>query len=45
MHVGHSTVKFSTDDNLEEEECQVLLQLYMRDHIKNSKITQKLFVK
>lgn len=37
-------VKFSTDPKLAEEECQRLLHYYMPDHIKENKITQKLFI-
>ena len=40
----HSLVKFSTDPELAEEECQRLLCYYMPDHIKENKITQKLFI-
>ena len=40
---GRPLVKFSTDPDLAEEECQRLLLCYMPDHIKENKITQKLF--
>ena len=38
-------VKFSTEPDLEEEECQQLLLKYMPAHIQNTKITQRLFIK
>jgi len=41
---GRPLVKFSADPELPEEECQRLLHKYMRDHIKENKITQKVFV-
>ena len=42
---AHEPVKFSSQPNLKEEECRKLLLQYMPDHIKNTKITQKLFIK
>lgn len=42
---GHSPVKFSTDPDLSEEACQILLSLYMPKHITSSKITQQLFIR
>ena len=41
---GRPLVKFSANPELPEEECQRLLHKYMRDHIKENKITQKVFV-
>ena len=38
-------VKFSTEPDLEEEECQQLLLECMPAHIRNTKITQRLFIK
>ena len=38
-------VKFSYEHDLPKEECQKLLLHYMPDHIKNTKITQRLFIK
>ena len=42
--VGDIRIKFSTDPRLSEAECKRLLQKYMSDHVKESKITQKLFI-
>ena len=42
---GGQLVKFSLDPELSEEECQSLLQKYMSEHIKKTKITQRLFIK
>ena len=38
-------VKFSSEPDLNEEECQQLLQQYMPDHVRSTKITQRLFIK
>ena len=38
-------VKFSSEPDLKQKECQQLLQQYMPDHVQNTKITQKLFIK
>ena len=38
-------VKFSSQPNLKEEECRKLLLQYMPDHVKSTKITQRLFIK
>ena len=38
-------MKFSVEDDLSEEECQQLLNKYMPDHIKKTKITQRLFIR
>ena len=38
-------VKFSDDEDLSDDECHVLLQEYMPDHIQETKITQKLFIR
>jgi len=38
-------VKFSTEPDLQEEECQQLLLHYMPEHIRHTKITQRLFIK
>ena len=37
-------IKFSTDPSLSDRECERLLQKYMSDHVKETKITQKLFI-
>lgn len=42
---GFDEVKFSTDQDLPEEECHLLLKQYMPPHIANIKITQRLFVR
>jgi len=41
---GRPLVKFSADPELSERDCQRLLHKYMKDHIKENKITQKVFV-
>ena len=38
-------VKFSLEPELLEEECQQLLLQYMPEHVRNTKITQRLFIK
>lgn len=38
-------VKFSMEPDLPEDECQQLLLQYMPEHVRNTKITQKLFIK
>ena len=43
-YAGCHLVKFSADPELPREECQRLLHKYMRDHIKENKITQKVFI-
>ena len=42
---GSRLVKFSTDSDLSEDECHVLLHEYMPKHIRSSKITQQLFIR
>lgn len=42
---GLDPVKFSTDHDLSDMECHMLLQEYMPQHIANTKITQKLFIR
>ena len=37
-------IKFSTATNLSDQECRELLLKYMPTHIKETKISQKLFV-
>ena len=37
-------IKFSTDSSLSDTECKRLLQKYMSDHAKETKLTQKLFI-
>ena len=43
-YAGQPVVKFSADPDLPEEVCQRLLHDHMSDHIKENKITQKLFI-
>ena len=38
-------VKFSSQPDLKKEECQKLLLQYMPEHVQNTKITQRLFIK
>ena len=38
-------VKFSSQADLKEKECQELLQQYMPEHAQNTKIAQRLFIK
>ncbi len=38
-------VKFSQDPDLLPAQCQMLLHKYMPEHIRSTKITQRLFVK
>ena len=45
LYVGGSCVKFSVELDLPEKECQELLKFYMTEHIKRSKITERLFIK
>ena len=42
---ANKVVKFSSECDLPNEECQELLLRYMPDHVKNTKITQRLFIK
>ena len=42
--LGSGIIKFSTDPSLPDAECQRLLQKYMPEHVKKTKITQKLFI-
>ena len=42
---GGPLIKFSNKKDLPDEECQVLLSKLMPDHVKKSKITQRVFVK
>jgi hypothetical protein len=41
---GDDPIKFSTDPRVPDTECKRLLQKYMSDHVKSTKITQKLFI-
>ena len=41
----YQPVKFSSEPDLPKEECQQLLLKYMPAHIRNTKITQRLFIK
>ena len=45
VYTGGSLVKFSNQPEISTEECKALLQKYMPQHIKENKITQKVFVK
>ena len=38
-------IKFSETEDLTDEVCQELLQLYMPEHIRKNKVTQRLFIK
>ena len=42
--LGKKKIKFSTDPSLPDAECKRLLQKYMSNSIKKTKITQKLFI-
>ena len=42
---ANMAVKFSSEPDLKQKECQQLLKQYMPDHVQNTKITQKLFIK
>ena len=42
---AHQWVKFGSEPDLPEEECQQLLLQYMPEHVRNTKITQRLFIK
>ncbi len=42
---GGRLVKFSQDPDLLPHQCQTLLHKYMPEHIRSTKITQRLFVK
>lgn len=42
---GGALVKFSVRKDLPDDDCQALLSKFMPDHVKTSKITQRLFVK
>ena len=42
---AHQPVKFSSEPNLPEEECEQLLLQYMPEHIQKTKVTQRLFIK
>ena len=42
---GGVPVKFSLDPDLPASDCHALLADYMPDHIKRTKITQRLFIK
>ena len=41
----NNKVRFSDDKDLSDAECHRLLQKYMPEHIKETKITEKLFIK
>ena len=43
--IAGKEVKFSSESDLKDKECQELLLHYMPDHVRNKKITQRLFVK
>ena len=45
LATGGQLVKFSLEPDLTVEECQSLLQKYMSEHVKKTKITQRLFIK
>ena len=45
LYQPDSPVKFSSEPDLQDEECQQLLQQYMPEHVRNTKITQRLFIK
>ena len=38
-------MKFSLEPDLSNDECQSLLRTYMSEHVKKTKITQRLFIK
>jgi len=42
---SYQPVRFSSEPDLQDEECQQLLQHYIPQHIRNTKITQRLFIK
>ena len=42
--LGDIRIKFNTDPRLSDAECKRLLQKYMSDHVKETKLTQKLFI-
>ena len=42
---GVQLVNFSSQPDLPEDECQKLLLQYMPEHVRNTKITQRLFIK
>ena len=43
-HAG-KPVKFGTEPDLQDEECHELLLQNMPEHVRRTKITQKLFIK
>ena len=43
--IVHQPVKFSSQPDLPEEECQQLLLQYMPEHVRNTKTMQRLFIK
>ncbi len=45
LSTGGRLVKFSQDHDLPLHQCQTLLHKYMSEHIRSTKITQRLFVK
>lgn len=45
LTTGGQLIKFSLEPDLSGVECQTLLQTYMSEHVKKTKITQRLFIK
>ncbi len=45
LTMANRIVKFSDEPDLSADECHMLLQKYMPEHIVETKITQKLFIR